>query len=47
MNASKSENSAVNQKSVLSPVDHHRWGDASEEEIRKLSEKKTKKKMLY
>jgi hypothetical protein len=25
-------------------VDHHRWGDVSEEEIRKLIEKKTPKK---
>jgi hypothetical protein len=29
-----------------SPVDHHRWGGASEEEIRKLIEKKTKKKCI-
>jgi hypothetical protein len=41
--ASKSENSAVNQK-MFQPVDQHRWGDASKGKIRKLIEKKSPKK---
>jgi len=28
---------------MFQPADHHRWEDASEEEIRKLIEKKTPK----
>jgi hypothetical protein len=51
MNASKSESSAVDQKtfqpvSTYSPVDHHRWRYASEEEIRKLIEEKTPKNVV-
>jgi hypothetical protein len=43
MDASKSENSAVNQK-MFQPVDQHRWGNASKGKIRKLIEKKSPKK---
>jgi hypothetical protein len=43
MDALKSKNNAVNQK-MFQSVDHHRWEGASDEEIRKLIEKRTLKK---
>jgi hypothetical protein len=43
MDALKSKNNAVNQK-MFQSVDRHRWEGASDEEIRKLIEKKTLKK---